>query len=173
MRITLVMALLTCIACLCPITPSAAQSSSTTTAINRQISRLDSTYARFETRAERLADGAIARIRKLDRAGASPERIEIVATQTKISLEVLAATLRADLDRMETATLSIINRHESVSRQLRAFPTVNFDSLRRDLSRTVNNLNAKADLLLDEEFDRLDDAVAEALPIPDDAEMPF
>jgi len=173
MRTTLIVAMLACIAVLHPVAPAAAQSSSTSTTIARQISRLDTTYARFEARAERLADSAIARMEKLERAGASPARISTVAAQAEAALEGLAATFRADLARIETATLSVINRHESVSSQLRAFPTVNFNSLRISLQNKVDSLSAKSDLTLDDEFQRIERALAEALPDPVDGDAPF
>lgn len=127
-------------------------------AVDRLLARLDSTVDRFDAKADRIVDGAIRRALRLERAGASDDAIRAVLAQAEASVDALGAALRADLDRIETAALGVVDRQESFDAQRPATPRADFEGLRRRVESATDNQNARVDRLLIDVSERLDAA---------------
>lgn len=139
--------------------PALAAPSRVDVPFNRMLKQMDATYARFAKQTDRRLESALRRIEILEREEASPERINAVIIETRIALEASAAALRVQLERFNTATDLVIDRHEQAALRERIVPTIDFDGLRRRADFRTDSLAARADLLLDEANDALDEQV--------------
>lgn len=153
-------------ACACP----ALAQSSPERVVDRLAVRIDLIVDRFETRLEREADVAVARLSRLRRTGASDAVVDSALSESESRLAALAAGIRNTVQGMALGGLGSLDRLEKTPSIV--VPSVDFRSLRGKLQRGAGLQLARVDELLADAFADLESAAAEDAPPAPPSEPP-